>query len=243
MHIIATMLLNGNQILPIESTDYWNEFSLSDKLESFGVYSQIFLLISFILLIIAKYRNPRSFRVVALLFFRSGKIENSVKEIWPMMGVASVMLVLNFLVCTVHSLFLIFRDFTSLSNFQSTITAILTALVFFFLAFFAMLFTNLISGNRLILKTPLKVSWVLPQFIGLVLLLSNILWVLNPSFNSFLVWVLISFLVLLSFLRFSRASLFLLRNGTEWYYILLYLCTLEIMPLVLLTAFLVEWVN
>ncbi|MFT7344063.1 MAG: hypothetical protein ACI9XP_000643, partial [Lentimonas sp.] len=228
---------------PIESTDYWNEFSLSDKLESFGVYSQIFLLISFILLIIAKYRNPRSFRVVALLFFRSGKIENSVKEIWPMMGVASVMLVLNFLVCTVHSLFLIFRDFTSLSNFQSTITAILTALVFFFLAFFAMLFTNLISGNRLILKTPLKVSWVLPQFIGLVLLLSNILWVLNPSFNSFLVWVLISFLVLLSFLRFSRASLFLLRNGTEWYYILLYLCTLEIMPLVLLTAFLVEWVN
>ncbi|MFT5581992.1 MAG: hypothetical protein ACI9G9_001257 [Psychromonas sp.] len=243
MHIIATMLLNGNQILPIESTDYWNEFSLSDKLESFGVYSQIFLLISFILLIIAKYRNPRSFRVVALLFFRSGKIENSVKEIWPMMGVASVMLVLNFLVCTVHSLFLIFRDFTNLSNFQSTITAILTALVFFFLAFFAMLFTNLISGNRLILKTPLKVSWVLPQFIGLVLLLSNILWVLNPSFNSFLVWVLISFLVLLSFLRFSRASLFLLRNGTEWYYILLYLCTLEIMPLVLLTAFLVEWVN
>jgi hypothetical protein len=97
-----------------------------------------------------------------------------------------------------------------------------------------MFLIGVLTGMNKVYQIPMQLTWVLPQFIGLVLFLTNLIWVLNPAFSTILIYIFLLSFVLLSIQRILRSAFFLLIHGVEWYYILLYLCTLEIMPISIL---------
>ncbi len=222
--------------------DNWVNVDLLTKQSLYGTYSFFFLIISLFLIVLAKNANTRSFEIVLQLFFKARKTDTRIKENWPIFGSASWFLALNFIITLAHSLFL-FLIYLGIEESPALISISLgIASTFFFLAFVSMFLIGILTGTNKIYQTPMQLTWVLPQFVGLVLFLTNLIWVLNPLFSLSLIFVFLVFFVLLSVQRILRSAFYLLTHGIEWYYILLYLCTLEIMPISILAWFLYQWI-
>jgi hypothetical protein len=63
---------------------------------------------------------------------------------------------------------------------------------------------------------------------------------LNQEWQNQVFWIIVVILLWVSIQRFFRSVFYLLGQQIEWYYILLYLCTLEIIPLALLVWFFIN---
>lgn len=218
----------------------WHVMELGSKAGTFGTFQLFFLLVSLLLIVFSKAGNTQSFRVLLKIFFQPGQTESQKREGWPMLGSPAWFLAFNFVITLAHSIYLIISDKQG-ESLTSIVYALGISLGFFMLAFVAMSFVAFLTGLKSIYQVPLQTTWVLPQFVGLIFFLLNLIWVLNPSYADILVLLLFTLLFLLNFKRIIRSSLFLLRKGVEWYYILLYLCTLEILPISILAWFLYTW--
>jgi hypothetical protein len=222
--------------------DKWVNIELLPKQSLFGTYSFFFLILSLILIVLAKNANTRSFEIVFQLFFKPRKTDTRIKENWPIFGSASWFLAINFIITLAHSLFLLLQNQGIEESFVLILTSLAIAGSFFFLAFISMFTIGILTGMNKVYQAPMQLTWVLPQFIGIVFFLLNLIWVLNPFFSTTLIYIFLVFFGLLSIQRILRSAYYLLTNGVEWYYILLYLCTLEIMPLSILAWFLYNWI-
>ena len=218
----------------------WQSMELGPKEGTFGTFQLFFLLISLILIVMAKAGNTQSYGVLLKIFFQPRKTETQIKEGWPLLGSPAWLLALNFVVTFAHSMYLVVSEKQG-ESFLIILFALAVSVGFFLLAFVAMYFIAFLTGLKSIYQVPVQTTWVLPQFVGLIFFLLNLIWVLNPKYSNILVVLVIALFFLLSFKRIFRSSLFLLRKGVEWYYILLYLCTLEILPLSILAWFLYIW--
>lgn len=224
------------------TTEQWVNMTLQPKTSLFGSYSFFFLILSLLLIVLAKNANTRSFEVVFQLFFRPRKIESRIRENWPVFGTASWFLALNFIITLAHSLFLLLQKQGITENVYLILISLTISFGFFFLAFLSMFLIGALTGLSKIYQVPMQLTWVLPQFVGLVFFLINLIWVLNPLFSDNLIYLFLLFFLLLNLQRILRSSFYLLNSQVEWYYILLYLCTLEIIPLAVLVWFLYEWI-
>jgi hypothetical protein len=113
------------------------------------------------------------------------------------------------------------------------------ALTFLQLLNFRLVF--LLSGERAILDSISAVNKQIWSFGGFILTCMALLWILNQelqhffeqlfflTFSSLLVWRIVKGLLLAVQLRY------------KWYYLILYLCTLEILPLLILSK--LAWHN
>ncbi len=219
------------------SSATWNTMELGTREGTFGTFQLFFLLISLILIVLAKAGNTQSYSVVLKLFFIPRKAETRIKENWPLLSSPAWLLAMNFVITFAHSIYLIITQIQE-ESFLSILVALAISFGFFFLAFVSMFLVAFITGEKSIYQTPMQTTWVLPQFVGIVFFILNLIWVLNPAYSDYLIVLLILFFVLLTIKRIARATIYLLRKGIEWYYILLYLCTLEILPLSILARFL-----
>lgn len=69
------------------------------------------------------------------------------------------------------------------------------------------------------------------QFAGIIFLLLGVFWSLYPSFRAELFYSFAIVLIVLLMIRFIRGIVTSLMLRIPWYYIILYFCTLEILPL------------
>ncbi len=219
---------------------YWPSIGLGVREGTFGTFQLFFLLISLILVVTAKAVNTHSYSVVMRIFFFPRKSETQIREGWPLLGSPAWLLAMNFVITFAHSIYLIIGRHQT-ESLGSVLLSLGISFGFFGLAFIAMFLVAFLTGVRSIYQVPLQTTWVLPQFVGIVFFLLNLIWVLNPEFSVYLEWALMAVFFVLSFKRIIRSSVYLLRKGIEWYYILLYLCTLEILPLSILAWFLYTW--
>lgn len=72
------------------------------------------------------------------------------------------------------------------------------------------------------------------HFIGLLLIPVLIIWLLNVDYSIYFIYAVAGIFSAFWILRVTRGILFALRNKILWYYIILYLCTLEIWPLMVI---------
>jgi len=218
----------------------WPTMDLTAREGKFGAFQLFFLLVSLILIVMAKAGNTHSYSVVLRIFFQPRKAETQIREGWPLLGSPAWLLAMNFVVTFANSIYLIISRHQT-ESVISILVSLGISFGFFALAFVAMSLVAFLTGVKSIYQVPLQTTWVLPQFVGIIFFLLNLIWVLNPEFSEYLELGLLTLFFVLSFKRIVRSSVYLLRKGIEWYYILLYLCTLEILPLSILAWFLYTW--
>ena len=78
------------------------------------------------------------------------------------------------------------------------------------------------------------------QSIGLVYFICALVWVLNPNYQETLIQVVVGAFVIESFIRIIKSVLVVYGQGVSWYYIILYFCTLEMLPLFVVYYFVVQ---
>jgi hypothetical protein len=71
----------------------------------------------------------------------------------------------------------------------------------------------------------------LNQLVGIIFAILALFWIMNPEFNRILMIIFLLMVSVKYIIRGLKNSIVVLINGVSWYYIILYFCTLEILPL------------
>jgi hypothetical protein len=89
----------------------------------------------------------------------------------------------------------------------------------------------LISGTNFPIVSFSANTLIGLQLNGLIYTLIALIWILNPQWSFELMMLFTVLLLLFAISRLIKNSYLVLTEGVAWYYIILYFCTLEILPL------------
>ena len=187
---------------------------------------------SLILIAIARISNYKAIGTVISAFFSVGSINQILKENMRIISLSSILLLLNYLIASFICVFLVLNRTVGLNSNTSLLLASILPLGFTLFEIVGLAMTSFITGEGKTMEPAFQTSWVGFEFIGLPLSVLALIWIINPALNaicSVIFCVLIGARVLQ---RITKSSILVLNRGVAWYYIFLYLCTLEILPLI-----------
>lgn len=215
----------------------YESLQLEPKVDVVDSPSLILLLFSILLIVTVKFRNAQSLRLVGRLFISTHNYQFITKELWPLKHSNTWLLNLNYLINISLVLYLWRMDENSSQNWPLFFESLLFSVVLFLIPFASMYLIRLLTGAKKSLRMSVEVTWTVPQFVGLVLLLINLAFLLNAQFEPYFLYFVGAILAMMLVIRYFRCARNVILNRIEWYYILLYLCTLEIIPLLITVWF------
>lgn len=190
------------------------------------------IILSFSLITLAKYRNTRIIIILSKLFLSSKNIEFVIKEELRINSVSSVALVINYVIVLNTCLFLSLYHFYHLTSITSILISSITSIGFIAFQIIGLWVVGFISGETKSVKTPITETIILYETFGIILFFIALCWMLNPQHSILFLKLFLGVILLEIIVRFTKCILAVLRRGVVWYYIILYLCTLEILPLI-----------
>lgn len=198
-----------------------------------GILSLSFLMISF-----SRNNNARSIITVIEVFFRdSSSVEIQLKENMRIGSLSSIILILNYLVSFSLCNFIFFQRIILLGDTASMKLAFSIPFVFLSIETIGVLVVGLLSGEWKHISFTLLNTFNIAQFSGILFSVIGLFWIMSPSADKLFLSLFLSVISLKILSRLLKNSMAVLGNGIRWYYILLYLCTLEILPLFVISNF------
>ncbi|PKR81892.1 hypothetical protein CW751_00720 [Brumimicrobium salinarum] len=206
-----------------------NEYELIFRNEMFPNWIIYVLVFTLVILAILKYQKEDAFHNIRLAFFNSfSSVPFSKKEL-RFFGTTNWVLLLNYFLTSAIAVYMIL----SYKENQHFILMLLP-IAYYFLQLFVLFFTGLISGELKRLYNNIFLINYIAHVIGLLLIPVLLIWILNPNLSETVFKSILFIFVLLSIIRVFRGILIAIRNKVVWYYIILYLCGLEIWPVVVM---------
>ncbi|HLU87309.1 MAG TPA: DUF4271 domain-containing protein [Taishania sp.] len=210
------------------------------------------LFISFLLLALAKRLEPNILGISFRSFFNLGTLESLQKFEVRFNSTGFILFGFNFVISLWVCLTLFCQHISvmeqdnwilfgyKISSLQLILGTLVIVLFTVAYNFVGLLLTMWLTGEYSTIRSFVLQTWVNTLFFGLLFFGLAVVWLLNPSgdeifFESF------KYLFLSLFgIRFLKVLIASLSNGVSWYYIILYLCTLEILPIVVLLYYVVS---
>jgi hypothetical protein len=190
------------------------------------------VVLSFVMITFAKYQNNFIFRSLLKLMFANKNFEQILKEDLKLSSFSSIALVINYFFIISTCVFLsIQASMKDVSMTFSIIISLAIPLGVFLLQIASLWLIGIITREIKLIVVPLLETIVIIEFIGFILFFLALIWVLNPQFSNYFLWAFSILLGFGFFLRIIKSLFSVLRKGVSWYYIILYFCTLEILPL------------
>lgn len=204
------------------------------------------LFVAFLLLALAKRLEPGIFSIAFRSFFTLGTPDTLEKFEVRFNSIGFVLLGLNFFislwVCStlfiqqyefVEGKKLIFFGNEFSSNQLFSVVLLINILLIVY-NFFGLFLTSWITGERAVFRIFVTQSWVNILFFGILFFILGLIWLLNSSLSDELFHLFIYLLASFLAVRFVKLLIASFLEKISWYYIFLYLCTLEVLPIVLL---------
>jgi hypothetical protein len=144
---------------------------------------------------------------------------------------SSIILLVNYFIGFGLCLFLVIHRIIVTNDGLSLIIATSLPIGLFLIELVGPIIVGILTGE--IKKISISVINTITgnQFFGLILSLLALFWIMNPLLNFWFLLVFIALICLKYLLRLFKSSYGVLINGVSWYYLILYFCTLEILPL------------
>jgi hypothetical protein len=181
---------------------------------------------------VGRINNPNFFTAISNGFFKLKKQEKSFIENNRFSQGGNAALYVNFVVAITLCFFLLFFDDNNFSF--ATISGILSVAFIILLQQAGFRITSVFSGQTSISENGMLITKQIWFFSGILYLLLSLTWLLNLKFKPIFVLIFIAILILSSVYRIIKGLLFAFSGGFSWYYIFLYLCTFEILPVFIL---------
>lgn len=204
------------------------------------------LFLAFLLLAFVKQLEPRIFSINTRTIFAINTPESLQKIDVRANSTAFILLLFHFIISlwVCSSLFL--QEFEEVTHtfkysFGQTLSptkfigvVIVINLFLIIYNFLGLLFVKFITGEKKLLDIFLTQSWIHLISFGIIFFLIGLIWLLNPNLKDFLTYVFPYTLLTFFILRFIKLLIASIMEGVPWYYLILYLCTLEILPIVVI---------
>lgn len=174
------------------------------------------------------------FGVFACLFIRPTSSTNF-RETMSLLGKTFWFLLLNYLIISSVFTFLLFQIYAE----EDSLNIILIPLLTFLYPIFSLFFVSLFTGEYRRLKENVQIVSMIFQLVGIILIPLTIILMLNPVFYKIIIYAGVAIYMVFMAVRLFRGASYAIQNKIPWYYIILYLCSLEILPLGVLYKLLV----
>lgn len=207
--------------------------ALSVRTEHITMIATLLLSVSFIVVALARLNSKHFVLTLAKAIFKNKQIDKIVQEEYPLNNLASILLLVNYLVSSTAVLFLCLPYKYSL---QTEVLLLLLPIPFlvFFLPWFSLNVISVLVGDSSFVSESKKNTVVLTHFLGLFYSFILLFWTFNTPWRDYFIAAFLAVTLLSWVFRFFRGFLFAIHKGASWYYIILYFCTLEIIPFILI---------
>jgi hypothetical protein len=211
----------------------WSEIpeELNSRYDGYLFVFGTLVFLSFLALALVKRSNHRVFFVLLQLVINSAGLEQKMKDSLKLSSFASITLLLNYLVLFGVCTFLFLTDFEVFSWYFKVSIALTLPIFLLLMHVFFVVMINWLVGANLPIGFILGNTFVILESAGVLLSLLALFWILNPEYSGYAIWAFLIVLFMTQLMRVAKNSFAVLSTGVSWYYILLYFCTLEILPL------------
>ncbi len=204
---------------------------LSPKVNS--MYGTITLFLSIAILLITFARMSSSYFLIAITksIYKNRSIEKISQEEMPLSALSSFCLLINFLICASCLLYLTVDFFHDTISTSTLLAIIYTPILFLFGPYLFLNLVEFISGEKGITKAIKLTNWAICKFLGILFSLLVLLWIFNDKNAGVFGYILLVILTVCYVYRIIRGIIFAFSKGISWYYIILYFCMFEIIPM------------
>jgi hypothetical protein len=187
---------------------------------------------------LSKFNNSDLFRNVTKSFFRFKLLENNFNDETRISLWTSMLLNLNFIISLTICFFLACSNFVSFNG--ALFYAFGLSAYFVGVQQISFRLATSLSGDNIISEAIGNLTKQIWHMLGLLFLIISLIWALNQqlSANFMLLYFFILFIIIV--FRYVKGIFLCYKLGIKWYYLILYLCTLEIMPTFLLYYFIIK---
>lgn len=186
------------------------------------------VIISFFLVGWSGMRTVGFITILIKNFLRISPKESEFTESLKITIGSTILLFFNFFLSLTTCFFLLLND--HLPMIQSSGFAILTSAVFIFIQQFGYRFVSFLSGETAVLDNISTINRNTWQFGGILLLILATIWTLNLQLYKIMSFCFLIILFLVLILRIVKGLSLTFKKRIKWYYFILYLCALEILP-------------
>jgi uncharacterized membrane protein YeaQ/YmgE (transglycosylase-associated protein family) len=208
-------------------------FHLSYQNKEIVWISMIGLAVSFVLLAFSRLASNNLVVIFGKILYKNSQIEKTIREQFSLGSFSSVILLLNFVLTTSVLMYLTYLHYYSQTNYTLFYYYPIIPIYLFIWPMICYWFIAAITKSKKIFREIQLNNIVLTQISGLLFSIVLLLWAFNAKWSEYFIFSCIGITVLLWIYKIIRGFLFSIHHGVPLYYIILYFCTLEILPLML----------
>lgn len=208
-------------------------FALTIRTSLYPFWILYALIFCICLLSIIKYKNEVVFTNIGQAFIKSPSTVPFSKSEIGVFGWVNWVFIVNYFVVSSLGCYMAITFF----NFSNYLF-VLTPIILYFLHLFSIQFIGWISGEKERIKEVIVFLNVTYHAIGILLLPILFIWVVNPEWSQELIYSVLFVYIIVHLFRILKSISIALRKKIWWYYIILYLCGLEIWPIILVATIL-----
>ena len=191
------------------------------------------LAISFFFIAFARLSASQMVFGMMKAIYKNKQIDKIVQDEYPLNNASSVFLIFNYIVSATALLFLCIP--AKLEVDPKVVYLLLPIpLLTVSLQWFSLFLIGLFTGEKASVSESKINTLVFAHFSGVVYSLMLLVWAFNIQWTPIFIQIFIWTSVIIWFYRFYRGFIFAINKGITWYYIILYFCTLEILPFLLI---------
>lgn len=228
-----------NNLLNIANT-YFVPEQLEQRDSSFVIILTGISAVSFLLIGLARFYNNKAIQTVFGVYLKQEGIEQVLKENLRLSSLSSVALNLSYFIGTGLCVFLICHQSWGLNWNLSLMAGAGFPCFFFLIEIFGMMLSAWISGEYQRIEGAITNVIIGNTVYGVLFSVLALLWIMNPEkIHLFSISFVLLFLLKIV-VRIIKNAVLVFSKGISWYYIILYFCTLEVLPLLVLNYFVTE---
>ncbi|MDX2359264.1 MAG: DUF4271 domain-containing protein [Crocinitomicaceae bacterium] len=203
------------------------ELSLRDNSISPIVGAGLF--ISFLMIAFAKLLKSDIYLTLVISNIKIAGLPTYLREAFPLNKGGSYLLLVNYLLSFSTIIYLLYGAVEI--GYQEWINIATIPLVILLWSLGSMLIVGLISGDQQAFYEPISMKIIGAQLLGIIYFVIALISVLYAVDNWVLIQLVIWTFFAEYFIRLAKSIIIVYLKGVSWYYIILYFCTLEILPL------------
>jgi len=220
---VETYLSISNRVIPNELIP--RSFSV-DWMISYVLFA------AFITLSLARFARSGIYQSLIVANVKVQGVASFVRETMPLGKASSFLLLLNYVLSSGAVCYLYLNGNQSINlSHKIWIFAFPAALLFWSLLSFQL--ARWLTGASGVFDEPIVLKVVGAQILGLVYFFSAVLWLFIPGQEVLFAQLALILFFVESAFRVVKSTTLVLKRGVSWYYIILYFCTLEILPLLM----------
>ena len=190
------------------------------------------LFMAFVTLSIARFARAEVYQTLILANGKFQGIVAYVRETMPLNKPSSLLLILNYFLSMGAISYMLAENSTHL-QLPSKVVAFLVPIVVLLWSLICFVVTGWLTGETDKFNAPITLKIIGAQLLGLLYFVCAILWLFMSIESELFTNIVIVLFLAESFFRIVKSIRIVFKQGVSWYYIILYFCTLEILPLLM----------